>query len=394
LLLTTELKLIEVASTQYEKSLALTLSIPYKEPSLTEDPQLTMQLQFLPKELMQWRILCFLEKLSSDSALPQKGLCLSVRYCDQVTSFPMDDGPLNCMRVNYVYLAQQRSPKQFFSSFQAEVRITKGTEWSNWIAKSSIAMLKDFPADLLENQALVQSMHSVLFNRRQEPLMTLSLKAGVSSDYPVSSKIIKSLMNKQADIYFPEPTYCTADPLPSAWMELFDQYQEPESWEEELQDDNYLPTLTHNDMLRMEDITSPMKKLKPLAFNANHVPFNRLAHKHAVTGQEHQQKSPARVPKLSLGKLTASTGVEVKKLHSTVSEYLQKRPGISGYTTGTASERSVSALRLRTFEQTLTSTQRSSLTSSSASSRTTPLRTRKVFRKQMGIIKQLVGEEI
>jgi hypothetical protein len=393
LLLTTEHKLIEVASTQYERSLALMLSIPYKDPSLTEDPQLHMQLQFLPKELMQWRILCFLEKLSSDS--PQKGLCLSVKYCDQVTSFPMDDGPLNCMRVNYVYLAQHRSLKQFFSSFQAEIRITQGTEWSNWIAKSSISMLRDFPAELLGNQALVQSMHSVLFNREQEPLMTLSLKAGVSSDYLVNSKNIKSLMDKQADIYLPEPSYCTADPLPSAWMELFDQYQEAESWQEESQEDIYLPTLTHNDMLRMEDITSPMKKLKPLPFNPNHVPFNRccLAHRHAAS-QEHQQKSPERVPKLSLGKLEATTGAKVKKLHSTVSEYLQKRPGISGSTTGANSERSASVLRQRTFDQTLTSTQRSNQTSIGASSRTTPLRVRKILRKQMGMIKQLAGEEI
>mmetsp|Transcript_9325 Transcript_9325/g.17853 ORF Transcript_9325/g.17853 Transcript_9325/m.17853 type:complete len:866 (+) Transcript_9325:1364-3961(+) len=393
LLLTTELDLMET-----ERALALMMSIPCKEQTLTEDPMLGIQLQFLPKQLMQWRYLCFLEKFSSPSVLPGRGLYLIMKCNDTLTTYPIDNfnEPLNCMKVNYIYHQQQRSPKQFFASFVAEVRLTQGTEWKHWLAKCSIPLLKDFPDDLQFNQALIQSTHTVLFNRRHEPVVTLSLKAGVSSDYPVNSSNIKSMMTKQAEIYIPDPSHTTTDPLPIAWMELFGMFEEELSLDDAAEKEIYVPSLTHAEMLRMEDITSPMKKLKRYPIDPNKH-FHRCCSDNTRSASasrlRSRSKTPLRavqlVPNLELKEMLDSTAVEVKKLHSQVGDFLQKRPSTSA-----ANSRSVSVLkRLPTDRLEGASTQRSSRVATETSSRVTPNRRRDTFNRRMEVIRKYVTYE-
>lgn len=394
LLLTTELDLMEVTATQTERTLAHMMSIPYREQTLTEDPMIAIQLQFLPKQLMQWRFLCLLECFSSPTALPTGGLYLSMKFCDFVTTFPVEtmQTQLNCMKVNYLYHQLHRTPKQFFTSFVAEVRLTQGPDWKHWLAKSSIQMLKDFPDDLKNNQALVQSMHSIMFDRKQEPVATLSLKAGVSSDYPVNTQNIKSIMNKEAEMYLPEPSYTTTDPLPTAWMELFGVYDEQVSVDDVAEKEIYVPTLTHAEMLRMEDITSPMKKLKRMPLDPDHVPSHRCcsAHNRSSSKLRSRVRTPiknatGKVPTLDLGSLLDTTGVEVKKLHMTVCDYLQRRP------TPNISTRSVSVLKRPLTDRTGASTQRTSFEASIVSSRVTPNTRKAAFSRRIGLIKKYAG---
>lgn len=410
LLLTTELDLIEVSFTQTERSLALMVGIPCSDQSLIEDPRLKIQLQFLPKQMMQWRVLCLLEHFSNSKLGPMKGLCLAYKFCDDLTFFPIDDcsarRPLNCMKVSYFYHQESRHPRQFFESLCPELRLTQGSDWKKWIAKSNIALLKDFPYDLPKQYAMAQSMHSVLFDRRQEPVVTVSLKAGVSADHLVNSQNIKSIMAKHSDIYIPERHYCTTDPLPAEWMELFDYFDEDLSADEDIEKDIYVPILSQAEMQRMEDMTNPLKKLKRAPVDPNHVPFHRCCAAHKSGSKEdlrhtRLQKPTSTVPKLSFGEMQESTSSEVKHMHSTVSEYLFRRPNSANIKPDSASFRPTSANTLkphRSFlkrgvtERTGASTNRSSYVSNSLSSIATPNSRRKAFDRHLGLINQYTGE--
>lgn len=383
--------------------MASRIGISSKDQPLTDDPRLLIQLQFLPQQLMQWRVLCFIESFSC-SKLTQIGLCLAYKFCDHLTFFPISasvDSQLNAMKVSFFYHQEGRTPRHFFGSCNSELRITRGTEWNRWVAKANINLLKDFPSDFPIQSAMVQSVNTVLFNRREEPMITLSLKAGISADHYVNSKNIKSIMVKHAEIYIPDQHYCTTDPLPTAWMELFDVYADTVSLDEEMVKDIYVPTLSHAEMLRMEDITSPMKKLKRAAIDPNHVPFHRccLGHsstKKVVKSRRSRLKVSSSVPRLELGELHDSTAAEVKRMHSSVSDYLHHRPSSGTFHPVSKESRPISAsttnlkrLRKRgTTERTGASSNRSSYASNSMSSIKTPSSRRKFFERHMWLINQ------
>lgn len=373
LLLTTEHDLIEVTLTKTERSLALMQGISYQDQPLIEDPKLKIQLQFLPRQLMQWRVLCYFEGFSNWQLQKTKGLRLAYKFCDHLTYFQIDDPKaLNCMKVTYLYHQQHRTPKQFFSTVASEFRLTRGNEWTHWLAKSTMILLKDFPDDLPNTLGLVQSMHPTLFNRKQAPVLTLNLKVGVAADHLVNSTNIKSVMAKSADIYIPEAHYCTTDALPIEWMELFGGVAEGLSLDEDVEKDIYVPALTRADMLQMEDITSPMKKYKRESIVFDKIPTHRCCSSQVplLKVDPSRKKRPPRltssVPRLELGEMKGTTGVEVRRLHNSVSDYLYSRPGSACYNrpTSTASVKPMPPTKRGITERTGASSGRSSRTSS------------------------------
>jgi hypothetical protein len=402
LLLTTELDLIEVRYTQTEHALALKLGISCRGQSLTEDPKLAMQLQFLPKQLVQWRVLCLFETLTDSKLKELSGLCLAYKFSDHLTFFPLEDDcmdkPLNFMKVSYFYLQSQRTPRHFFDAHYTEIRITKGSDWSRWVAKSSFALFKEFPEDLPSGIAMVQTKHTVLFNRRQEPTVSLKVKGGVSADHPLNSKNIKSLMYKQSDVYIPEPDYCTTDPLPPAWMELFDYCSDLSSVREDIEEDIYVPTLSQAELHRMEDMTSPYKKLKRLTIDPNAIPVHRCCHPNDTQPSPTTRKKrplPKAVvvmPTLTLGEMKETTGSEVRKLHSSVSEFLLRRPSTATHRVIASDPKPLQPTkshRRGQTERTGASSRRSSRVTISTNA--TP-RMRKAFERQIWMIHQYAGE--
>jgi hypothetical protein len=362
-----------------------------------------MQLQFLPKQLMQWRVLCLFEKFSNSKLLKLPGLHLAYKFSDQLTFFPLDGATdtLNCMKVSYFYHQEQRPPGPFLKTFVAEIRVTQGTDWSRWVGKTSMSLLKDFPDDMPPRTALAQSAHTVLFDHSQEPVLHLSLKAGVSADHLVNSKNIKSMMAKQSDIYIPDPHYCTTDPLPTAWMELFDYLQEDASIDEEVERDIYVPTLSRAELLRMEDITSPLRK-KSIRLTSQH----GKPPTHDSYGSPHKSSMKAlsgclseelsAIPRLDLGEMLETSGNEVKKLHSSVSQFLYRRPTTANVRPTSANvvkQVSMRSLKRDTTNRTGASstTMRSSRSGNSSSTMLSANKRQQIFERQMWLINQYSG---
>jgi hypothetical protein len=333
-----------------------------------------------------------------------RGLHLAYKFSDQLTFFPLDRAmdTLNCMKVSYFYHQEQRPPGHFLKTFVAEIRVTQGADYSQWVAKTSMPLLKDFPGDLPNFTALAQSAHTVLFDHSQEPVLHLSLKAGVSADHLVNSKNIKSMMTKESDIYIPDPHYCTTDPLPTAWMALFDYLQEAPSIDEEVEKDIYVPTLSRAELLRMEDITSPLRR-KSKRYPAE--PGKHPTHESYGPPYKRSAKTLTRglsgeisaIPRLDLGEILETSGNEVKRLHSSVSQFLHKRPTTAAPLRPTSAS-VVKQASMRSHKRDITTrtratstTLRSSRLGHSSSTILSANKRQQIFDRQMWLIKQYAG---
>lgn len=146
-------------------------------------------------------------------------------------------------------------------------------------------------------------------------------------------------------------------------------------------------------------MTSPLKKLKRLRVDPNAIPVHRCCN-HLDTLQ--QPTSPRKkrplpkvavgMPTLTLGGMKETTGTEVKRLHSSVSEYLSKRPSTATHRASSTDPKPllpIKSHRRRLTERTGASSRRSSHVTSSTN--TTPTAKRKAIERQIWMINQYAG---
>lgn len=334
MLVTSEFELMRV-----EEQLGKLLSIPFVELGYEEDPRLIVQLQFLPKQLLQWRLLFLATQIFEYSKLP-KGFYIHFNFLGHITTFFSDSLPitneyepflpLNIARMHYMFSSPDKSIKNFLNLFVLEVRATETEKFDEKVlgtAKGKV--LNEFPSNLGISNALFHKKQMLLFNFSNESICNLAINIGISCDKVFPSKKIKVLMTKYKDVYIPESQFMTADPLPNEWMELFG-YENPNETTFGPQVDEekfYSPQMSRLDMLRMEDITSPYKKLHSDSYN--HITSKVLRPATArlpIVKIEKDQTATKKKYRVSVPHTIEEVPEEVLPFYKVVSEYLTSRP--------------------------------------------------------------------
>jgi len=314
-MVTSEFVLVEL-----EKDFAVALNIPYREEELEEDERLNMQLQFLPKTLVQWRVLMHLHALNHFSGVGDD-LSLYVKLHTYQTRFLIEDrrdsvATLNVLKGMYFFAHPSKSVRKFLADFKAEFSVESDTEI---LLTTSSPILCDFPSSLTPNHALMSKKTITLFSPSAGGHCDLVVTIGLSCDHICESKYIKAELAKLLDVYVPEEHYCNSDPLPEQWMEHFGQEPVEVSFEEEFNNANnyYFPTLTAQEVKRMQGLDSPFP-----------APLTGLAT--APPAQVH--KGSISIPRISTVRSKDScdlagleTNSSVKELFSTVNAFLSTR---------------------------------------------------------------------
>lgn len=335
MLVTSEFELIRV-----EEQLGKVLSVPYVELGYDEDPRLVVQLQFLPKQLFQWRVLFFATKIFDYQKLP-KSYYIHFNFSGHITSFFVNNKPildeyepyipLTIARMHYLFSSPEKSIANFLSLFILEMRITETEKYEEKVIGSTKGkVLNDLPCNLPIGNALYQKRQMLFFTENNEKLCNLSLNIGISCDKLFPSKKIKVLMTKHKDTYIPESHFMTTDPLPQEWTELLG-YENPNETTFGPQIDEekfYCPQMSRLEMLRMEDITSPYRKLHSASYD--HITSKVL--RPATARLPEMNKPPmAEKPKkkklqLEVHNIIEEVPEDVEPFYRVVSEYLNSRP--------------------------------------------------------------------
>lgn len=272
MLITSEMDLMETGIKFAQK-----LSIPYIDKDREGDKRFEVQLQFLPKRLLQWRIILIMKNLHFLHPIEWKNKpTLMMSFYGLKTSFELEnlDRKLEArgmviyipfMKLHFVYSHQEKSIAKFLQETEFELRIVENGEWDNTLLKGVANLLFDFPSDLSRNTALTSSKHITFFDSGFNPNAQMSLTVGFSCDSTILTKNIKVFLDKFNDVFIPEEFYFRTDPLPLEWMEILTHSKLDETFGPEIpESDFYQPRLEPMDLWRMEDnfnpFTHPVKK--------------------------------------------------------------------------------------------------------------------------------------
>ena len=241
--------------------------------------------------------------------------------------------------MHYLFSSPEKSISAFLGFFILEMRITETEKYEERVLASTKGkVLSDLPSSLPTGNALYQKKQMLFFNDRNETICNLSVNIGISCDKLFPSKKIKVLMTKQKDTYIPESHFMTADPLPNEWMELMG-YENPNETTFGPQIDEekfYCPQMSRLEMLRMEDITSPYRKLHSASYD--HITSKVLRPATACLQGAVKKNSQSKYKKNDKNKnkdkdsrrrevpeRAQEMSEEVKPLYRVVSDYLRSR---------------------------------------------------------------------
>ena len=234
--------------------------------------------------------------------------------------------------MHYLFSSPEKSISAFLGFFILEMRITETEKYEERVLASTKGkVLSDLPSSLPTGNALYQKKQMLFFNDRNETICNLSVNIGISCDKLFPSKKIKVLMTKQKDTYIPESHFMTADPLPNEWMELMG-YENPNETTFGPQIDEekfYCPQMSRLEMLRMEDITSPYRKLHSASYD--HITSKVLRPATArlpdVIKSTLQNKTKKKsTMRLDIPEMIEEVSEEVQPFYRVVSDYLKSRP--------------------------------------------------------------------
>ena len=334
MLVTSEFELMKV-----EKQIGEILSIPQMDLGYEEDPGLIVQLQFLPKQLIQWRVLIQGSKIFDFEPLP-KTFFLHYNFAGHITTFEIKSSPLttefepylpiNISRMHYLFSSPEKSIKNFLNVFVFEMRITEGDKFEERvIATTKGKVLNELPSTLPMGVALTQKKQMLFFNADNETMCNMSVHIGLSCDKFFPSKKIKVLMSKQKETYIPESHFMTTDPLPLEWMELFgvEALNETTFGPQIDEEKFYCPQMSRLEMMRMEDITSPYRKLHSASYD--HITSKVLRPATArlpETKPEKEIRIRKKQMKIETNDKLEEVPEEVAPFYRVVSDYLKSRP--------------------------------------------------------------------
>jgi hypothetical protein len=266
MLVTTEFELIKA-----EETFARTLNIPKQQVFYEDDPRLEVEKHFLPKKMVQWRLLVLVSRLYDlkiTESCPE--LYFHIKFNDILTKFRIKIKKclenneevliLDLIKLHYIYSAEGKSLEKLINSDILELRLTKGEKYEDKvIGTSKTECLLGLTGHMSISSALYTKKQILLFDENDKKTGNLSVFIGLSCDKIFLSSKIKVSLNKIHEVYIPELHYITTDPLPIEWMELLGEDDvQNESFGTKIEDsDFYKPLMTKAEMIRMEDITSP-----------------------------------------------------------------------------------------------------------------------------------------
>jgi hypothetical protein len=303
MLITSEMDLMETGIKFAQK-----LSIPYIDKDREADKRFEVQLQFLPKRLLQWRILLILKSLQFHYQADMKHkLTLMINFYGLKTSFELEslehktDGRgvtiyIPFMKLHFVYSHQDKSIARFLEDTEFELRIVENGDWDCMLLKGEAKLLSDFPSDLSRNTALTTFKQITFFDLTFNPVAHMSLTVGFSCDSTILTKNIKVFLDKFNEVFIPEEFYFRTDPLPLEWMEVLSHSKLDETFGPDIpESDFYQPRLEPMDLWRMEDNFHPFSHaIKKKVKNIQAIPSalkERMQYRHDEIRKSFERRS-------------------------------------------------------------------------------------------------------
>ena len=336
ILVTSEFQLIEA-----EKRLAEAVNIKVIEEELEENPVHIMQLQFLPKRMIQWRVLLHFRVIDNQlhNLLSKKDVKFTMDLFEYQNEFDVvvdqNEIVVNKLKMTYFFSSPEKPIRKFLNEIQLKVGLKCSGET---VASGESLLLYNFPSSLPMGVALTQTRLISIFPYDNTTPVDLNMTVGLSCDQYYESKNLKVGLTKTNDVYVPEPHYFNSTPLPVDWMEQFGGQMADNSFKAEIApEDFYESTLTREEIRRMKTVGSERAVLSKTRASTPGLPplSSRIS---AFT-----QRLPD-VPSLDFSGLAGSHSEQtVQELLFSVNGYLQDRP-VSALS-NSAQERSRSVMK-------------------------------------------------
>ena len=323
MLITSEFQLIAA-----EKRLAEALNIMLNDEELEENQAHIMQLQFLPKKMIQWRVLLYFRVADNASSLQGRtDEKLTVELFDYRNEFDVkiegNEVIVNKLKMYYFFSSPDKPIRKFLNETKMKVVLHTG---SDHLASGESQLLYHFPSTLPMGMALTQSRIMSLFPSAHSAPMDLSMTIGLSCDRYYLSKYLKVDLTKVNDVYLPEAHYFNGTPLPEDWMEQFGSHQIDSSFKAEIApEDFYESTISREELRRMRNVTSEARSSsRSLSKSRSRTPgLPPLSYRASVL---QSQRLPT-VPSLDFSALAGSNNdLTVKDLLFSVNGFLHDRP--------------------------------------------------------------------
>lgn len=210
-----------------EARLAELLGVPVREVDFAREAEVIQPIT-MPVSIHEWRVLVHFETLTLFPGLEMDyswwlhydflGLRYSRRLSDLIASTESSFS-LPITRLHYFFAVKDPSTGPICRQLEMRLSLTY-SEKSVSVLEGTFAPLAVFSFDFSMFSAFLAS-HTVLLFGEEQTQGEVRLKIGFSLDREIRPKSLPVSIRRFNQVFIPEETYITSQPLPQAWLEVF-----------------------------------------------------------------------------------------------------------------------------------------------------------------------------
>lgn len=211
-----------------EERMATLLGIPVREMDFARELEVVQPIS-IPSELQEWRVLIHFEDITLYEGLKMDpswwihydflGLRYSSKLSDIVASTDTCKFSLPINRLHYFFAVKDAAIVSICHNLSMNISLTYSGK-STPLLEGTFAPLSFFSFDFSICSAFLAS-HTVLLFANEGTQAEIRLKIGFSLERKISPKSLPVSIRRLSQVYIPEETYITSEPLPQAWLEIF-----------------------------------------------------------------------------------------------------------------------------------------------------------------------------
>lgn len=210
-----------------EVRLAKLLGIPVREVDFAREAEVVQPIT-MPTAIHEWRVLVHFETLNLSAGLEVDFSWwlhydfLGLRYSRRLSDFIVgaeSSFSLPITRLHYFFAVKDPSTGPICRKLEMRLSLTD-SEKSVSVLEGTFAPLAFFSFDFSMFTAFLAS-HTVLLFGEEHSQGEVRLQIGFSLDREIHPKSLPVSIRRFSQVFIPEETYITSQPLPQAWLEIF-----------------------------------------------------------------------------------------------------------------------------------------------------------------------------
>jgi len=206
-----------------EQRIGSLLNVPMRPPEIMGNPVYKYP-NFLPGNLLQWRILLQLQEVEWEN-VGWEQLYMHFSLLGQVFTFnstlkpdPFQPSTLNCARLFTYFSTRDKASIDYMRSLPLHIRLTRLSTWSHPVLAGFCRPLGVFSSLVAQESDIVSSLMLPLY-KEHEIVGRLRISVGHTCDQPVHIRSLQTNIERMGPLYVPEATFMPGQELPLSWLE-------------------------------------------------------------------------------------------------------------------------------------------------------------------------------